>query len=150
MVSNKTRGKYFEETISEKLRNYFGYSKLDIHRNQNSGNFSTEFGDIQLPFDCIVECKYQKSWDYIHLLKGNATIDNWLSQLDESYNKYKIVYKREPIKLLIISKPYEKIIAFININPSKYTDIYLVYKDMFVLTFEKALEVLRGELSKND
>jgi hypothetical protein len=143
MVSNKTRGKYFEDTVAEKIANHLNYSKLDIHRNQDSGNFSTEIGDIHLPFECVIECKFQKAWSYQNFMKKNKLIDNWLQQLNEASNKYEKLFNKSPIiKALVISKPYENIYVFVNENPSQITNVYGVYDDMYIITLDSFLKML--------
>lgn len=144
---NKDRGKYFENQISEKIRLFLNIKKKDLHRNFESGNAKIEYGDIYLPFNCVIECKYHKSWTFNTLMKENKQIKDWIQQLDDAVAKYIKDNDLIPLKSLIISKPYENIYVFLDYeflnNLNLLPKFYIKHNDLIVVLFDQYLDILK-------
>ena len=105
--NNKSRGKYFEDKIAESIRRELRLTKRDIHRNISSGVALFEYGDIWLPWPCILECKYYKTFEVRHILEEKDYILNWLNkQVYQEVERFRKLQKSEPFYAVVIGKPY--------------------------------------------
>lgn len=113
--TNKIKGKYFEEKIAKDYRDILKLSKLDCYRSSNSGaRESIEYtGDITfkdpLKYNLITECKYYSSLKLEHIYPiCNSYIDEWINQVFKEREHYKSQFNKEPLSIIIASKPYLK------------------------------------------
>lgn len=148
MSKAKDKGKRLESYVAKVFQKAFSLTKFEVHRNQTSGNFQTEFGDIwfkDLPI--IVECKNQESWKYKHLLTFSKPISDWWSQLMKDVEKYRMELKLEPLYMLVVSKnrePKYVIADIINIENNAFKTITigkLIDKCQFI-TYTKENKVI--------
>lgn len=146
-MKNKERGKYFEDVVAEKIRLNFKLTKKDVHRNFESGMASIEYGDIAVPFDCVVECKYHKSWTENTLMKYNKQLLDWWTQLEDAHSKWLRDSGRTALKALVFSKPHANIYVMLDKEMSIHLDENINYinwgnKHIIVL-FEYFLDILK-------
>ncbi len=151
-MKNKDRGKYFEDVIAEKIRLHLKLIKKDVHRNFESGIASIEYGDIAVPFDCVIECKYHKSWTENTLMKYNKQLIDWWNQLEEAHNKWLKDVGKPALKALIFSKPHANIYVMLDdsikeILPENIN--YIVWNNShIILLFEHFLNILKEKFYK--
>jgi hypothetical protein len=126
MNRNKQKGKYFENTIAQLIRDELGLDKRYVSRAKSSGISEEEFGDIiispalfdKLPF--IIECKfgYNFTLDYYLTktpLKSNP-LHKFFDQVLREYNTFTRYAERnnikiQPIPVLIYSGAYNPIMV---------------------------------------
>jgi len=107
MSRAKAKGKYLETLVAKLIREEWGLSEFEVHRNQTSGVFSTEFGDIYFKdLDIIIECKNQESWDLKHILFWQKPITDWWQQLLKDVNLFIQKKQRKPIYFLVVGKSH--------------------------------------------
>jgi hypothetical protein len=117
MSKAKDKGKRLESYVAKVFQESFGLTKYDVHRNQTSGNFHTEFGDVWFrTFPIVIECKNQESWKYKHLLTFSKPIQYWWNQLLKDVERYRLELKIEPLYMLVVSKNREPKYAIMDIN----------------------------------
>ena len=147
-MRNKERGKYFEDVIAEKIRLHLKLTKKEVHRNFGSGITSIEYGDITVPFDCVIECKYHKSWTENTLMKYNKQLLDWWEQLEGAHTKWLKDSNRTALKALIFSKPHANIYVMLetnDINNLLSLTNYIVWSERYIIIlFENFLDILRG------
>jgi len=106
MAKAKEKGNYFEEVVAKKIRQKFLLETRDVHRAQNSGVFSTEFGDIYFrKHKIIIECKNQNVVDVSKLFPYlTKEIYDFYKQVHKDYQDYIKKYPDEkPLELLVIT-----------------------------------------------
>jgi hypothetical protein len=123
---SKRKGKYFEEKISEILRNSWNINqKSKIHRALTSGTYDkVEYSDIVFNLNpkphIIVECKYRTTSnytkDYLYLLKRlfeSKEFKEWITKLELSKKKYKDEFRVYPLSFIVFGVPNKKPLAII-------------------------------------
>ncbi len=121
-MSNKDRGKYFENYVVANIKTYLNLKNRDIYRSSTSGNYSKEYGDITFStaakindevitiYPWIIECKFQKNWSMSMMFSHSKEFQSHWLELEQQTEKYIKNYPGIiPLKSLIISKPYEKV-----------------------------------------
>jgi len=110
----KRKGKYLEDLVAKVIQEKWDLTKFDVHRNQTSGVFQTEFGDIYFKdIDFIIECKNQESWDMKHLFYWNKPITDWWKQLINDVCKFIQIKGYEPLYSLVVGRSrYPKFMIF--------------------------------------
>lgn len=113
--ANKRKGKYFEDKIANDYREIFKLDKLECYRSSNSGaRTSIEYnGDITfkepLKYNLITECKFYSTLELTHIFPVcNSYIDEWISQLINEKKHYINNFNKDPLAIIIASKPYLK------------------------------------------
>jgi hypothetical protein len=145
---NKTRGKYFEDVISEKIRTFLKIPESELHRNPFSGRSKLEYGDIRIPFDCVLECKFYQNWTVENtFLKHNKQLEEWWNQLEEEFLKYEKDKNIQPLKSLIISKPHGNIYSVLDKNQiydyiDKLSFFISFDRERIVVKFDEFLNIL--------
>ena len=163
-ISNKQRGKYFEEKITSYYRKIFELSNLQCFRSGSSGaRISIELtGDITFTdpkaYPIITECKYRKDINLTDFFPiCNSEIDTWIEQSDRQYELFVTNIKEiKPLKVLIVGKPYLSIpwvvilndIDDINLTCSKvFQSNYLIFsskkydKRFLLTTLDNLIEI---------
>jgi len=129
----KRKGKYLEELVAKLFQEHCNLTKFDVHRNQTSGVFQTEFGDVYFKDkDIIIECKNQESWDYRHVLTWKKPITDWWNQLLKDVNKFRETMKKEPLYFLVIGKSHYPKFAIASIPNLVENDEVKINFDIFV------------------
>lgn len=113
-ISNKQRGKFFEEKITTFYRKLFGLSKHQCFRAGSSGaRTSIELtGDITFTdpekYPIITECKYRKTFElYDFFPICNRDVEDWIEQSERQKKLYNSHFNNiNPLLLLIVGKPY--------------------------------------------
>ena len=112
-ISNKQRGKFFEEKIAKTYRDIFNLSKHECYRAGSSGARTTiEYnGDITfsdpIKYPIITECKYRKNLDINDIFPiCNNEVNKWIEQALSQQGLYKKMFKKDPLTLIICGKPY--------------------------------------------
>jgi len=115
---NKNKGKYLENVVAKMIQETWNLSNHEVHRNQTSGIFQTEYGDIYFKdLDIIIECKNQESWDMKHVFYWSKPITDFWSQLYKDVEKFKSEFNKEPLYFLVIGKSrYPKFAIFDLVN----------------------------------
>lgn len=147
-ISNKQRGKYFEEKITSYYRKIFELSNLQCFRSGSSGaRISIELtGDITFTdpkaYPIITECKYRKDIDLTDFFPiCNSEIDTWIEQSDRQYELFVTNIKEiKPLKVLIVGKPYLSIpwVVILNdIDDMNLTDSRVFKSNYLIFTSRK-------------
>jgi len=110
----KNKGKYLESLVARMIQESWGLEDHEVHRNQTSGIFHTEYGDIFFKYlNIIIECKNQESWDLKHVLTWSKPITDWWQQLMKDVERFKQRFETEPLYALVIGRShYPKFIIF--------------------------------------
>ena len=112
-ISNKQRGKYFENKITLDYQKLFKLDKTECYRAGSSGaRTSIEYnGDISFSnpekYPLITECKYYSKMtldDFFPVCK--SYIDKWLKQVYIEKDHYIKKYNKEPFVVIIAGRPY--------------------------------------------
>lgn len=147
-ISNKQRGKYFEEKITSYYRKIFELSNLQCFRSGSSGaRTSIELtGDITftdpITYPIITECKYRKDIDLTDFFPiCNSEIDTWIEQSDRQYELLVANVKEiKPLKVLIVGKPYLStpwVVILNDINDMNLTDSRVFKSNYLIFTSRK-------------
>lgn len=139
-ITNKQRGRYFEEKIVSEYRKLFKLQKFECYRAGASGaRSSVELnGDVSFSqpekYPLITECKYYQSMNLEDFYPVcNSYIEEWLTQVQEEKSRYMATFKREPLTIIVTSKPYQKL-PYIIIENDLYDDLSF-FMDDFIDTY---------------
>ena len=131
---NKNKGKYLENIVSKAIQEAWNLNEFEVHRNQTSGIFQTEFGDIYFKdLDIIIECKNQESWDFKHILFWSKPITDFWNQLIKDVEKFRKKLQKEPLYFLVVGKSrYPKFAIFDIVNLHENQVLTNFNLDLFV------------------
>ena len=154
MSRAKEKGNYFEETISKKIRKHYSLEIRDVHRAQNSGVFSTEYGDVYFrKHKIIIECKNQNVVDASKLFPYlTKEVYDFYKQVHKDFISYVEKYPDEfPLELLAITNssrrlPHYCIIEFNHFNKIISKNII----DSKILTDKSASVIFTKYKNQND
>lgn len=109
-TNNKRRGKYFEDKIARKIREWTGLDEHDCYRASCSGSRqSVEFGDIIFDYrknPVIVECKYYRDFSLEKVFPHPCSlVHNWIEQLGEESSRFEREFHEIPVSAVVVSKP---------------------------------------------
>lgn len=149
---SKRKGKRLEEYVAEKFNQIHG--GIVAHRAVSSGSFTYEAGSdiyfIKKDIPLVIECKNQESWKYRTLFDAEfhnrSPFKTWLNQLYQSANKYKLIYNREPVPLLVFSKAYEPVFCIIEKRYiTEITYPFLANEVYYIILLDTFLELYKSK-----
>jgi hypothetical protein len=152
----KQKGKYLENLVSKLIQEHWNLSDIEVHRNQTSGIFQTEFGDIYFKdLDIVIECKNQESWDYKHILTWSKPITDWWNQLLKDVEGFQKKLNRTPLYFLVVGKNrYPKFAIFDIVNlyeaiSNFNLDIFSNHLDFYSIINQQDRPKLVAELNQS-
>ena len=114
-ISNKARGKYLENKITNSYRKIFNLNEFECYRAGSSGaRTSIEYnGDISFSnpnkYNLITECKYYSNLILNDFFPNcNSFIEKWLAQINIEKQHYIDKFNKIPLTIIIASKPHGK------------------------------------------
>jgi len=120
----KTKGKYLEDKVAKIIRENLNLSPADVHRNQTSGVFHWEFGDIYFrKLAWIIECKNRQEVELKNLYPNlKPVIEDWYKQLKKDVFKFKQKVRNECVYCLCVSNSSQRLPIYAIVDQQSYLE----------------------------
>lgn len=123
-TNNRRRGKYFEDKIARKIREWTDLDEHECYRASCSGSRqSVEFGDIIFDYrknPVIIECKYYRDFSLEKVFPYPCSlVYGWIQQLEDETFRFEKKFQEKPVSVVVVSKPRGDIFLL-----GRWMDIY--------------------------